>query len=473
MKIRIQLVIEHDDESQTTIQEEVACISRDQLQPATLGLQLAESKQLLTAIQQQMIAAQVSTYIKEAIPCPACDRQRGTKDNKEIVMRTLFGRFQLPSPRLYHCNCQQHPARTFSPLAQRLPKRTTPERHYLQTKWATLMSYGMTVDLLEELLPLHANATTVRRHTHDTAERLESEMVAEEETWQQGLPLIWDQTPEPTPPLTVGIDGGYVHARAGDNRKAGWFEVIVGKSIQDKSDDHKRFAFVHKYTEHPRRHLVDTLQTQGFSMRQSLTFLSDGGDTVRNLQGQIAPYANHLLDWFHVTMRVTKIKQMVKKFTSLRLLNAAESRMMSIKWLLWHGNVFEALRRLSWLSEDTTFYNPDETNHPARFKKLQIAVDEFYTYIKNNKSFIPNYAERYRYGERISTAFVESTVNEVISRRMVKKQQMRWTQAGAHRLLQVRTKTLDGDLRTTYCNWYPGMDRDGALTENRQLSLAC
>jgi len=45
-------------------------------------------------------------------------------------------------------------------------------------------------------------------------------------------------------------------------------------------------------------------------------------------------------------------------------------------------------------------------------------------YIENNKGFIPNYGERYRAGERISTGFVESTVNQVISKRFCKKQQM-------------------------------------------------
>ena len=39
---------------------------------------------------------------------------------------------------------------------------------------------------------------------------------------------------------------------------------------------------------------------------------------------------------------------------------------------------------------------------------------------------------------------------------MVKKQQMRWTREGAHLLLQVRTKTFDGDLRDAFCGWYPG-----------------
>ena len=63
------------------------------------------------------------------------------------------------------------------------------------------------------------------------------------------------------------------------------------------------------------------------------------------------------------------------------------------------------------------------------------------------------------------TAFVESAVNEVISRRMIKKQQMRWTQRGAHLLLQVRTKTLDGDLRDAFCGWYPGMANQGTLSD--------
>ena len=50
----------------------------------------------------------------------------------------------------------------------------------------------------------------------------------------------------------------------------------------------------------------------------------------------------------------------------------------------------------------------------------------FKTYVSNNRTFIPNYGERYRQGKPISTAFVESAVNQVVSRRFVKKQQMRW-----------------------------------------------
>jgi hypothetical protein len=48
-------------------------------------------------------------------------------------------------------------------------------------------------------------------------------------------------------------------------------------------------------------------------------------------------------------------------------------------------------------------------------------------------------------------------VNQVISKRFVKQQQMRWTKRGAHLLLQVRTQALNTDLRATFEHWYPAM----------------
>ena len=87
--------------------------------------------------------------------------------------------------------------------------------------------------------------------------------------------------------------------------------------------------------------------------------------------------------------------------------------------------------------------------------KLLKQLDEFNGYIQNNREFIPNYGERYRNGERISTGFVESTVNQVVSKRMVKKQQMAWTERGAHLLLQTRTRVLNGELDETFRRWYP------------------
>ncbi len=82
-------------------------------------------------------------------------------------------------------------------------------------------------------------------------------------------------------------------------------------------------------------------------------------------------------------------------------------------------------------------------------RKMRKAVREFGGYIRANREFIPNYGNRWRNKERISTGFVESAVNQVIVKRMVKKQQMRWTERGAHLLLQIRTHVLNDEWGTT------------------------
>jgi hypothetical protein len=70
--------------------------------------------------------------------------------------------------------------------------------------------------------------------------------------------------------------------------------------------------------------------------------------------------------------------------------------------------------------------------------------------MRRNSGEIPNDGERYRFGEPISTATAEATVSQVISRRMVSKQQMRWSPRGTHLLLQVRTCVLNAGLACWY-----------------------
>ncbi len=237
--------------------------------------------------------------------------------------------------------------------------------------------------------------------------------------------------------------------------KAGWFELIVGKSVPTDGDA-KCFGFVTSYDTKPKRRLAELLKAQGLQMNQAITFLSDGGDNVRDLQLYLSPLAEHLLDWFHITMRITVLRQQLKELIAAAPdhdLAALDGELERVKWYLWHGNVFRALQvveHVQWQLEDL------DEEVPASVK-LAKTVAEFHTYITANEGFIPNYGDRYQYGEVISTAFVESTVNQMISKRFVKKQQMRWTKQGAHLLLQVRAQVLNADLRLTFARWYPAM----------------
>lgn len=147
-------------------------------------------------------------------------------------------------------------------------------------------------------------------------------------------------------------------------------------------------------------------------------------------------------------MRITVMKQMAKDpDIKPKLPKKLLQRLESIKWYIWHGNVFEVLQEID---EDAEF-DLDLEISPL---KLLEKVEEFQSYIEKNASLIPNYGERYRCGERIASSFVESTVNQVVSKRFVKKQQMRWSKKGAHLLLQVRNLVINQELRQRIDSWY-------------------
>lgn len=458
MKVKVQVVVE-TDKGESQVVKEVALLERGLLQPENLGLSLAEAKTLLQNVQHALMEQQVSEYEAQHQSCLPCGKKLLHKDKRTIVYRTPFGKFILQCNRLFHCACQEQPTRSFNPLANLLVERTSPELLYLESKYASLMSYGLSVKLLQEVLPIEGaiNATAIRNNLHACAQRLESELGEEKEAYIEGCPLDWEKLPRPDLPLVVGMDGGYVHSYDKKSKQQGNFEIIVGKSIKADGTS-KRFGFTYCYDTKPQRRIFEVLKSQGMQMNQKVTFLSDGDEKLRELQSYLNPNAEYLLDWFHITMRITVMNQIAKginkKYTKLDpdILKELER----IKWYLWHGNVFRALQLLKDVVEDLEIVIFDG-NSQLEIKKLFKMVQEFETYILNNGACIPNYGERWRWGEPISTGFTESAVNQIISKRMVKKQQMRWTPKGAHLLLQVRTLVLNEELRDKFQQWYSGL----------------
>ncbi len=249
----------------------------------------------------------------------------------------------------------------------------------------------------------------------------------------------------------MGIDGGYV--RDCNNKKSN-FEVIVVKSFS-KTEEPKRLSFVQKMVEQPERRLLKMLKDQGMQENQQITFLSDGADNVRSLQYLMYPEAEHVLDWFHITMRLTVLDQFSKGMCHTDPQEAAQvtKDLKSVKWYLWHGNVDRALDLL----EECFLVCDDPDRRYANSQKFCKHLSEMDTYIRNNAHLIPNYGEKYRYGEAITTSSTESAVNEIVSKRMVKKQQMQWSMTGAHNVLQTRTAVLNNELRDHFEARYPEM----------------
>lgn len=96
------------------------------------------------------------------------------------------------------------------------------------------------------------------------------------------------------------------------------------------------------------------------------------------------------------------------------------------------------------------------TEASAEEAKLVDKLEEFIVYLDNSRScIVVNYGDRYRHEEPIASGFVESAVNQVASKRFVKRQQMAWRPRFAHNLLQIRTAMLNDQLRSYIERWYP------------------
>ena len=456
MRVSILLQIT-DDAGMTGAAEEVAAFEKPTERPEDVGLLLADGKALLAAVQRQVVKVQADTWAGRHRCCEACGTRRRCKGSYPILFRTLYGDVPLASPRLHRCACRdgQGPA-TLSPLRDLISGHVAPERLYLEARWASLVPYAAAADLLADVLPIAsgANATTLRQHVLRVAERAEGELGKEQSSFIDGCLAEWAVLPIPEGRIVVGLDGGYV--RDWDDRKAN-FELIVGRSMpEDRAP--RYIGLVHGYDQKPKRRLFEVMRQQGLQANQDVTFLTDGGEEVRSLTELVTPEAEHVLDWFHIAMRLTVLEQYARGVAhhdekeGARLLR----ELGRTKWLLWHGNGHRARQHADDLRDDVKALELDYP-HLSKFAR---SAQEFAVYIRSNAGSLINYGERFRTGERISSAMAESTVNAVVSKRFAKRQQMQWTRRGAHLLLQTRTRALDGTLRPMFERWHPGLAND-------------
>jgi hypothetical protein len=63
---------------------------------------------------------------------------------------------------------------------------------------------------------------------------------------------------------------------------------------------------------------------------------------------------------------------------------------------------------------------------------------------------LANYGRRRHKGLPISTAYIKSAVNEILSKRMIKKQQMRWNRWTLQPFLDVRVAALNKTLAGSF-----------------------
>src|SRR5205807_9361366 len=101
--------------------------------------------------------------------------------------------FKFSSPRLEHCDCTRRKIASFRPLSALLTESVAPELLYMEAKWSSLVSYGMSLDALQDFLPLDLtlDVKTVRYDTLKVAKRMEAELGEERSGFIEGDPRDW------------------------------------------------------------------------------------------------------------------------------------------------------------------------------------------------------------------------------------------------------------------------------------------
>jgi hypothetical protein len=440
---RVKLVTEL--QAGETTEVEVGRIERDeQAGLSDLGLCLEEAKQLTSALQAEIVPAQVTIAGEHRGTCAACGRRLSSKGYYTATFRSLFGDVPLRIRRLLTCPCQNGgEAKSFA--AFDLEAATVaPELAYVTARYTALAPFGKVADLLSELLPLSGapNAGTVRNRT----------MRIGEAVVQPTVTTTAKPAPRPADPVVVGLDGGYVRSRNRQDERH--FEVIAGKVISAQGSQ-SRFAFARNSPAIASGAFKQALAMAGVTADTPATVLCDGDAGLWRLQREALPNATVVLDWWHAAVRFEHALQAARSLGGADAHLAAEAvrGLERAKWRLWHGRWPGCRRKLAALCR---WAERTSIRGMAGIGRLEHHVSELLAYLERNQGALVHYAARRRNGEPISTAFVESAVNEIIAKRMNKKQQMRWNRATVQPFLDVRTAVLNDTLEDAFRRRYPG-----------------
>jgi hypothetical protein len=328
---------------------------------------------------------------------------------------------------------------TLSPVTEIMPDRCTPEYERVLAKLGALLPYRRARAMLADFFPIgDAPAIdTIHQRTLQVGARLEREAIAV----PPSIPGVEAEA------IELSIDSG--HVRAQRSYKVRTFEVFVARI---SNDDRKQITFssVPVEADQQTQQLRAVLQGLGATSNTETTILSDGADGPRSL-GEAACVGPtlHVLDWFHLAMRIQHVAQAVKGWPQMTLEDRGEGKRFAnavehIRWRLWHGQVERALDligdTLGQIGDKATASTPAA----AAAGKVLAVLRGLETYVAGQAGLINDYATARDGDEPISTAPTEGTVQWLLHRRMGANQQMRWSPRGAHLMLKVRTAVTNG-----------------------------
>lgn len=411
-----------------------------------LGLLLSDAKAIISQIQRAILTDQLEEVVAVNRTCSACGSTKSIHDYRTRVFDTAFGRFRHQVPRLKQCKCGVAAGYKCrgeqSPVAKIFPDRATPELCRLQTELGSRHSFREAARIMETFLPYAKQInTTVRNRLGRVAQSFIDREPAQ---------ISVDEDAQ-SPPLTVFLDGAHIRCRPEYQKRH--LDVVVGKV--ESPNMCRRFGLVAQAGPSPSGQLRQDLLALGWDGQRPVTVISDGEPALPNLiRAAVDGRVRHILDWWHISMRVQHIENAVKgllqteSFTGFPELFKRPAE--TLRWCLWHGKIMTAGTRLKLLMIDSGRVTTEDAAVRAAAARVEARCRELYTYLGNNWDALTNYGWRHRNGFSISSSRAEGCVDDIGNARMGKSRRMRWSPRGAHNVAVTRAAVLDGRLSVSH-----------------------
>jgi hypothetical protein len=400
---------------------------------ANLGLTVADGKQLLAGLQQEIVAAQARSHSVRRPECRNCSGVCHVKDYRNHAVATHFGQVTVRLPRFRCAGCGGIEAGVGWPSHC----RSTPELDQLQAHFSALMPYRVAADVLKQVFPVDAgkDPETLRRHTLKIGAALRNDAVTKPKTAAAAIGVSVDST------FIRGCEDGERH-----------LEVRVG-NVETETDGRQVFGAVAKTDTNIEVLIRRSLDAVGRTEDTVLTAFTDGCSGLRRILADAGITELPILDWFHIGMRLQHLKQTASGLSAddpARVVAKAVivEEVERLHWRLWNGKAKDAQISIDRIRAVMHHFQGEqgERKSIAPSRKLWTALHALDGYLIGQSDWMVNYAERHRAGLRVGTAITEGTANFLVNRRMNKSQQMRWSRRGANLLLQVRCAVYNGTL---------------------------
>jgi hypothetical protein len=357
----VEIVLERTDEfglahrSELTIDKDLAGLSAGEI-----GFSLEDGKAIMAHLQKVVVKQQCEASALTRRFCTDCEGFRRIKDYSKRKIRTVFGRVEVRNPRIMNCQrCLPHFCDAWAVLRDICPDQATPELMERSARLGSLLPYRKAAEVMAEFLPIKPTESfvTPRHRTLKLGERLDER--ARERAWfeppstTERRQMELDLPNDPEREFVVSIDTAHVRASGAEAGRN--FEIVVARCGRGGrgSRPGRYFTTADTSKRELQSRTLQALQTEGYAGRGEVTVLSDGAEIMKRLPQP----TTHIIDWFHIAMKIQPLQQVADHFVRLRDAGSSEmahvdANVRSLKWKLWHGQTDRALDQLETMRSD-------------------------------------------------------------------------------------------------------------------------